>query len=298
MAKDKRTYDVLIDVWNKAEPYFTFDLPRVAKSMPATRDPWRVAPDDKKQKVHVLVGTRQSQIAIFPNAIAIGSPATGGAAEGGKLAVIAAIPALVFFFGGIVAMFTGMPLFGIYFVVLSGFFLMGVAWAIKGWLCSPKDWPIIFNRKDRTVTWAPVVRFSYWKFWSTELKQQWRTASWDDVRVRSYKYREATTGGFGFHDSYSLFLLWGGANGDPRSLDQAVSIGYQGYFEDELMWMLWEHIRRYMEEDGPAIPHGETLREPAAGKPIIYPPEIIRACGGPPLSKAEVEKLAAEAPVE
>lgn len=181
-------------------------------------------------------------------------------------------------------------------MALAAIFSLAVVWAVKGWLCSPKDWPIIFNRKDRTVTWAPVIRFPFWKFWSTELKQQWRTASWDEVRVRSYKYREATTGGFSFHDSYSLFLLWGGANGDPRSLDQAVSIGYQGYFEDELMWMLWEHIRRYMEEDGPAIPHGETLREPAAGKPIVYPPEIIKACGGPPLSRAEVDRLAAEAP--
>ena len=78
MAKDKRTYDVLIEVWNKAEPYFKFILPRVAKSLPATRDPWRVAPDDKKQKVHVLAGSRESEIAVFPNAIAIGSPASGG----------------------------------------------------------------------------------------------------------------------------------------------------------------------------------------------------------------------------
>jgi hypothetical protein len=173
-----------------------------------------------------------------------------------------------------------------------------VAWAVKGWLCSPSDWPIIFNRKDRTVTYAPVARFPFWKFWSMEVKQQFRTASWDEVRARSYKYREATTGGYGFHDSYSLFLLWGGAEGDPHSLSQAVSIGYQGYFEDELMWMLWEHIRRYMEEDGPAIPHGESLRPPTKGKPIVYPPEVIAAAGGPPLPEAEVAKLAAAAPVQ
>ncbi|SFL26919.1 hypothetical protein [Rhodanobacter glycinis] len=82
MTKDKRTHDVLIDVWNKAEPYFKFLLSRVVKSLPATRDPWRVAPEDKKQKVHVLAGSRESEIAVFPNAIAIGSPATEGGGRG------------------------------------------------------------------------------------------------------------------------------------------------------------------------------------------------------------------------
>ncbi|SFL26939.1 hypothetical protein SAMN05192579_1237 [Rhodanobacter glycinis] len=175
---------------------------------------------------------------------------------------------------------------------------MVIVFCMRQWLCGPSDWPVIFNRKDRTVTWAPVIRFPYWKFWVMEIKPQWRTASWDDVRARSYKYMQSTTGGYGFHDSYSLFLLWGGAEGDPRSLDQAVSIGYQGYFEDELLWMLWEHIRRYMEEDGPAIPHGETLRPLGKGRPIVYPPEVIEACGGPPLSIQEVEEIAATAPLD
>lgn len=298
MTKDKRTYDVLIDVWNKAEPYFKFVLSRVVKSLPATRDPWRVAPVDKKQKVHVLAGSRESEIAVFPNAIAIGSPASGGMAEGGKLALISAPVSLAFFIGIIF-----FAIYGGYFLSCFSFFAfvfsaMTIAWAVKGWICSPSEWPVIFNRKDRTVTWAPVIRFPYWKFWVMEIKPQWRTASWDDMRARSYKYMQSTTGGYGFHDSYSLFLLWGGAEGDPRSLDQAVSIGYQGYFEDELLWMLWEHIRRYMEEDGPAIPHGETLRPLGKGRPIVYPPEVIEACGGPPLSIQEVEEIAATAPLD
>jgi hypothetical protein len=186
----------------------------------------------------------------------------------------------------------------IFGIIIFVFVSMTIVWAIKSWLCSPFDWPVIFNRKSRTITWVPVIRFPYWKFWVTKLTPQWRTASWDDVRARSYKYMQSTTGGYGFHDSYSLFLLWGGAEGDPRSLDQAVSIGYQGYFEDELLWMLYEHIRRYMEEDGPAIPHGETLRPLGKGRPIVYPLDVIEACGGPPLSMQEVEKIAAAAPVD
>lgn len=188
---------------------------------------------------------------------------------------------------------------GLFSIIFGFFFLMAVAWAIKGWLCTPKDWPVTFNKKDRTVTYAPPARPPYWKFWVTKVEQVFRTASWDDVRVRSYKYTEATTGGFSFHDSYTLKLLWGGEGGEPKTLSQVVSIGYQGYFEDELLWMLWEHIRRYMEEDGPAVPHGESLRlRLTQGKPVVYPPEIIEAAGGPPLSEAEVTRIAVAAPVD
>ena len=72
--KDERTYDVLIDVWNKPEPYFKFTLPKFARGFLGKHRPWRVAPDDKKQTVHVLGGTRQALVAVFPNAIAYGSP--------------------------------------------------------------------------------------------------------------------------------------------------------------------------------------------------------------------------------
>lgn len=170
-------------------------------------------------------------------------------------------------------------------------------WGIKNWLFTPTDWPIIFNRKDRTVTYSPVARPPFWKFWSTEVKQKFLTFSWDDVRVRSYKYMESNAGR-SFHDSYNLVLLWGGEGGDPQALAHIAAIGYRGYFEDELMWMMWEHIRRYMEEDGPPVPHGEGLRPPTRGKPIIYPPEVIQAAGGPPLSPQAVAELAASAPLD
>lgn len=296
MTKDKRTYDVLIDVWNKAEPYFRFTLPKFSRGFLGKHDPWRVAPDDKKQSVHVLAGTRQSLVGVFNNSICIGSPSGASKKYGALLSILMLIPAILLGWVGVLAAEGGdigvaiIPFFAFIFTCLF------ISWTLRNWLCTPLDWPIIFNRKARNVTYALVARPPFWRFWSTNIDQKFRTASWDDVRVRSYKYIQGTTGGHSFHDSYSLLLLWGGEGGDPQALSHYVGIGYQGYFEDELMWMLWEHIRRYMEEDGPAVPHGETLRPPTSGKPIVYPHDVITAAGGPPLSKAEVDKLAAAAP--
>ncbi len=100
---------------------------------------------------------------------------------------------------------------------------------------------------------------------------------------------------FGKTFYYALWLqmLWGGKDGNPKRLKDYVAIGFEGYEEDDGLLQLWEHIRRYMEEDGPPIQPGERLRKPAnKRKPLEFPPEIIAAAGGPALSEAEVLALA------
>lgn len=48
--------------------------------------------------------------------------------------------------------------------------------------------------------------------------------------------------------------------------------------------MLWEHIRRYMEEDGPSIAEGDALSPSFWGRRRRqYPSSLINAAGGPPL---------------
>ncbi|MFV8578311.1 hypothetical protein ACNRBH_03900, partial [Ralstonia pseudosolanacearum] len=120
---------------------------------------------------------------------------------------------------------------------------------------------------------------------------------WDDVKVRSYK-AIVSNAGKSFHESHWLVLLWGHLNEDGRAaVRDCVSIGYEGYFEDERLFQLWEHIRRYMEEDGPPIQQGERLRKPVNNrKPMAFPPEVIAAAGGPALSVADVELLAGVEP--
>ena len=70
-------------------------------------------------------------------------------------------------------------------------------------------------------------------------------------------------------------------------------IDCQSHLEDEPLFQVSEHIRRYMEEGGPPIQPGERLRKPANNrKPMEFPPEVIAAAGGPALSEAEVKRLA------
>jgi hypothetical protein len=88
-----------------------------------------------------------------------------------------------------------------------------------------------------------------------------------------------------------LRLLWGEAR-NPRKLEGIALIGYLGWYEDAALWRLWEHIRRYMEEGGPPIQPGESLRTSGAGKLPELPPEVIAAAGGPALSVEEVARLA------
>ncbi|OCS49437.1 hypothetical protein BEK67_19985 [Ralstonia pickettii] len=113
------------------------------------------------------------------------------------------------------------------------------------------------------------------------------------MKVRSYKL-VVSNAGRSFHESYWLVLLWGAQDEHGRNVvKDCVPIGYEGYFEDERLFQVWEHIRRYMEESGPPIQPGEQLRKPAnSRKPLEFPPEIIAAAGGPALSVAEVERLA------
>lgn len=292
MNQDKRTYDVSMEIWDKPEPYFVID----GRVRLARYNPWRLGLDDKKQRIHVLASTRESLLAVFPDAIAIGSSSALGkfTTVWGALfvGVISSVCFLYAFYSSVTAFTpnyvsaTETLIFGLFAVLFSW-------WSFRRLFMSVSDWPVVFNRKTRQVTYLPAVIMPFLKFWKSPISK-WRTASWDELKVRTYKHLDANAGK-SFHDSYDMLLLWGGEGGDPRALRECVGIGYQGYFEDELIWMLWEHIRRYMEEDGSPIQPGETLRPKNRGKPVIYPAELVAAAGGPALSTEVVDKLAEEA---
>ncbi|OAK89405.1 hypothetical protein AB851_20045 [Ralstonia pseudosolanacearum] len=117
------------------------------------------------------------------------------------------------------------------------------------------------------------------------------------MKVRTYKLI-VSNAGKSFHESYWMVLLWGGLDENgQKTVKDCVPIGYEGYFEDERLFQVWEHVRRYMEEGGPAIQPGERLRKPVNNrKPMAFPPEVIAAAGGPALSVADVERLAGVEP--
>lgn len=294
---DERITSVRLRPWDGAEPYFKFTLVKYAKGFFGKHDPWRVEPRERSQSVHKMAGGNGALIDVFQDALVVGS------AMGGANRTLAFLGASVFALVGVLGPLSVLPIalrqdqIGVMVLILlmSSLFVLLFIWTLKLAFFMPKDFPSIFNRKTREVTFLPQSMPKYWKFWSTELKRPYQTEKWDDLRARSYSF-VGTNVGRSFNESCKLMMLWGGLNNDPKALREAVEIGFTGHYQDELLWMLWEHIRRYMEEDGPAIRRGEKLRELGPGKPIVYPPEVIAAAGGPPLSREEVARMAAEAP--
>lgn len=291
MKDIKEEFDVLIPIWDKTDPFFTASLRGPGILIPLKHNqPWRVAPGDKKQPVHRQLKTRDCLSAVFPNAISVGAPIAG------SLKYAAFIAPIIIFLSLLALGMGGFLIVNGYMILSVLMFLPGILVALlcaffyRYWLCGPKDWPIIFNRKDRTITYTKPHGPSFFRFWELFVTQEFETRSWDDVKVRSYKYMETNLGA-SFHDNYNLTLIWGGNNGDPHDMADAVHIGYKGYFEDERLWMLWEHIRQYMEEGGLPIQPGDKLRQYTQGKPIQYPPEVIEAAGGPALTPDQIPPL-------
>jgi len=291
--------DVLIPVWDRPDPYFEV-RDKLKRIVPPRNNPWRIAPDDKRVPTHKMARTRKCLVAIHPNAIAIGAP-YGSAPRGllgwfgvGSALIFSAI-ILFFFFDSVCGDFPDFFLAALCLVFFF-VFLFGAIWFYNVVVRMPFDCPILFNKRSRTVSFYHPSRPKFFKFWEFTESGAF-TYSWDEVKVRSYKAL-ISNAGKSFHESHWLVLLWGQVDEAGRTaVKDCISIGYEGYFEDERLFQVWEHIRRYMEEDGPPIQPGERLRKPVNNrKPMAFPPEVIAAAGGPALSVAEVERLAGVTP--
>lgn len=287
----KAEREVLVPVWNKPEPYFVFSEEQKKRFLASKLNPWRVVPNDKRQPTHRQASTCDSLLNVYSNAIEIGAP-------------FGAIPAGVGIFFGLMCLI-GMVLFSgisykvggdVYFMifllpVIIGLFLAS-AFFFRVAIFSPRDFPVLFNRKNRDVNYLMPKKLSFLKFWQGVRLRAGRM-DWNDLQVRSYKYVEFTSKTA--HDSYNLSMIHGSKT-DPRRVEAVVDIGYKGWWEDERLFRLWEHIRRYMEEDGPPIQRGETLRDTGHGKLPTFSAEVIAAAGGPALSVETVAALAGSAP--
>ncbi|WP_230940252.1 DUF6708 domain-containing protein [Xanthomonas translucens] len=173
-------------------------------------------------------------------------------------------------------------------------FFAGAVNLLKSSYLLPKDQPVLFNRKTRKVTFSRIRHSPFWKFWIMPGFLEPQTVAWETVQARTYKFNQLM--GETMRDSYRL-ELWAPHPDDPKKLYARESIGYLGWYEDELLWRLYEHIRRYMEEDGPAIQPGETLRKRRTGRDLEpFNEEVMATVGGPALSREQVEALAEAQP--
>jgi hypothetical protein len=290
MKQEKPDYNVLLEEGKRPEPYFTFTKEQkrfVAGMYPV----WRLAPDDKRIPVHEVANTCDSLLNVYPDAIEVGTPlGSGDKMWFGLLGAVFGVLASIELSYSVVSDMQRSSWFlggGTFLAVL--FFLLITWFFIRLAFFTPKDLPTLFNRKTRQVIFYRYRYPPFWKFWTTRALGDPVVRSWDASKARSYKWTQFT--GSAGRESYQLCLLWGRQD-DPTQCEDIVIIGYRGWWEDAKLWRLYEHIRRYMEEGGPAINPGETLRRSGTGKLPTFSSQVIAAAGGPALSADAVYKLA------
>ncbi|MNV13483.1 hypothetical protein D3C71_1041220 [compost metagenome] len=293
-------YDIRLPQWNAPDPQFEFVEKVQKKSLLGGKSPWRIASREKREPVHGKASSCDSLLGIHPNAIVVGAPA--GTTEitfmMGLYAVLVGFAACMFGWGAFESImdldssrsdYVLNLLMSMVSTMAALFFLVAAIFFFRVGFLTPRDLPVLFNRKTREVSFFTVIPMRFWKVWQRAGVGEVKTCRWDDAYARSYQLTEIT--GEAARSSYLLALLWGDPR-QPRQCKEIVTIGYKGWWEDELLWRLYEHIRRYMEEGGPPIQAGESLRRSGTGKLPQFPPEVIAAAGGLALSEEEVRRSA------
>ncbi|WP_256254815.1 DUF6708 domain-containing protein, partial [Pseudomonas agarici] len=225
---------------------------------------------------------------VYPNAIAVGGPS--GTSDTGSSGILGILLSIVGVVMGIVAItpfeFDILSALALFFLLVPSLYCL--SFFIRITFFSFRDLPALFNKASRTVTITKPRFISFLKFWQLGGIDRVVTYSWDTVHARTYKTLQMM--GETARESYSLTLLCADPD-NPRLFKDFTYLGHVESWEDATLWRLWEHIRRYMEEDGPPLQPDETLRTSGIGKLPQFPQHLIDAAGGEALSIQEIEQL-------
>ena len=285
MANKNPEYDIYLPVWDKPEPWFEFSEGQ--RQTFVGNNPWRFSSSDKKESIHSQASSCEAVVTVYPNAIAVGGPAgTSDAGSNGILGIAIFIVGIALSI--MMLMVTKLHPFSLLFVFMLVSSLFGLSFAIRMTFFSFRDLPALFNKASRTVTITKPRPVPFLKFWQPGIVDRVTTYSWDAVQVRTYKTMQMM--GETSRESYNLTLLCADSD-KPHLFKDFTYLGYVETWEDAPLWRLWEHIRRYMEEDGPPLQPGEMLRTSGFGKLPKFPQHLIDAAGGEALSVEELEKL-------
>ena len=285
MISKNPEYDVYLPVWDKSEPWFEFSEGQ--RQTFVGSNPWRVSLSDKKECIHAQASSCEAIVSVYPSAIAVGGPAgTSDAASNEIMGIAISIVGVVMSIMMLVE--TKLHPFSTLVMFMLVPSLYGLSYTIRSTFFSCRDLPVLFNKKMRTVSVTKPRFISFLKFWQPATVDRVVTYSWDAVQARTYKSLQMM--GETSRESYNLTLLCAD-QANPRSFKDFTYLGYVETWEDAPLWRLWEHIRRYMEEDGPPLQPGEMLRTSGFGKLPKFPQHLMDAAGGEALSIDEIEKL-------
>lgn len=294
--RNSREYCVLAPLCPAGENWFEFSAEMRSKMALPLRSPHRAVGPRKDISAHQVGSGCDSILAVHEEAIVVGAPA--GTSDVFAMVVVFFV---LFFVAAAGMAYLSVDAFLAYSNAEVGFnlpisiisflfslFLLNFSiFCFRLAFLTPRDQPVVFNRKTREVHFFEIVPMQFWRFWSLAGVGAMKTRRWEDVYARSYHVNELT--GEVMRSSYSLALLWA-SEPASRVCNEIVNIGYKGWWEDELLWRLYEHIRRYMEEGGMPLPEGEFLRTSGYGKMPVFPQDVTSAAGGEALSEADIRQ--------
>lgn len=140
--------------------------------------------------------------------------------------------------------------------------LLALLWSIRLELFRPIDEPTIFDRKHRKVyrvfcETQPGIKglFKPWPLVACEY-------DWDLIDVEHIA--TVAAGGSTVSRKHTLMFIVRKSADDPTIID-SFNIGNSLILGDQTTPAMWEHIRRFMEESGPALPGAEVVLKPEPG---------------------------------
>ncbi|MGY0611401.1 DUF6708 domain-containing protein [Luteimonas sp. A501] len=289
MSED-RDDGMLVPEWKQPEPELEFSQKQRKTNLYAKKKPLRVMPKDKRQPVHAVPLAHNAVVRVRLDAIEVGTIQGEGVAKYlGLLGALLLIFPLFFLFGAIKSVLAGFSYFlAIQFLLSSLIVFVLCLYMIRRGFLSPSDYPVQFNRKNRKVHVIPIKRLSFFKFWEKGAPGALRSYRWEDVQARTYRRLDVPGGTVARTETVMQMLCT--TPEQPTKVDLMVDLGVTGTWRDATQVQLWEHVRRYMEEEGPPLNPGDTLRKTNYDKLPDFPPHVVAAAGGPALSEAELAK--------
>src|SRR5699024_9143509 len=266
--------DCLVERYESSEPFFNFGLRDYFKHKMYYWGELRYDVSDVHKPTHEAPSTLHCLNRVYPNAIEIGQPV----AQLPKWRMGIAVVVCIFMVGMWLVLspdnysLGDMLHWSVFIALLPVYLGLLTVWYAYRLNNMEGRQTVLFNRKTRQVIAYQIREPGFFKFWDTG-KAQIKVLPWKNFRVRVYFCSE------GRGNQYTLLGLFWSQREDPEKLREVVRIYDEGASEGVgYSFQLWEHIRQYMEEQGPPMQPGEQLA-PDSKQPSPFPDSIIRKAG-------------------
>ncbi|MDH0173107.1 hypothetical protein N7367_16780 [Stenotrophomonas sp. GD04145] len=287
----KRYGDVLVEEWEGEEPFFDTDFAKKRTNgagQVGVAQPRRILNSADGARVHSGPSSSDAILGVYENGVVVSG--LRGASSLSALAWFGLIPSFCMILIGIycahliiklgegfaqepgLALGIGCAgLFGLFF----GFSTFSVLF--RGLVLMPSDFPVIFNRGTKEV-WVSVPKMpSFIRIFEFH-PVRFERHSWESLQPRTYRILEVTAGMSSARWTYILTMVFGRED-DPTKVASEVNIGFKGWGDDFELLQLWEHIRQYMNDAGPALDPGEKFKTFSTGRLPKFPDEAMAALG-------------------